>query len=73
MPSIFTLTGSDEGAPRKRRARKRKAKTGEACQLGECKDVFNGRTKKTISLCCVGKGNGPGQTRSGWMFKRKRG
>jgi len=74
MPSIFTLSGVDE--PRKpkraRKPRKRKGALGEVA-VGYCKDVFNSRTKKTASLCFVGKGDGPGQSRSGWLFRSKKG
>jgi hypothetical protein len=33
---------------------------------GQCKCVYNPRTKKGARLCFVGKG---GKTRSGWIFK----
>ena len=62
MPSIFTLSGPGE-APARRRRRKSKA-LGETCVVGTCRDVVNGRTGKTIALCCVGKA----QSRSGQKF-----
>ena len=33
---------------------------------GQCKCVYNKRTKKSVRLCFVGKSK---KTRSGWLFK----
>jgi hypothetical protein len=55
MPSILTLSGSDEPGRR---------------QLGadKCKCVENTRTKRGMLLCFVGKS---AKTRSGWLIKGK--
>lgn len=51
MAKIMTLSGSNGlGKP----------------ESGECKCVFNTRTKRSVKLCFVGKGP---KTRSGWIFK----
>lgn len=71
MPSIFTLSGLDASAKPKK-AKRTKASSSTP-HVGYCKDVYNSRTKKTIALCYVGKGKGKGQTRSGWIFKSKKG
>lgn len=63
MPSILTLEG-----PPPKKSRKRKAKSsGTECRIGDCKPVFNRRTKRSVQLCCVGKA----KSRSGWLFKKK--
>lgn len=61
MPSIFTLSGPSTAPVKAKRARKAK---GAACSIGTCRDVVNGRTGKTIALCCVGKA----ESRSGYKF-----
>ena len=52
MPSTLTLSG----------ARPSKKQLG----IGECKCVYNTRTKRGARLCFVGKS---AKTRSGWIFK----
>lgn len=70
MPSIFTLSGVDGlAAPKPKKAKTKKPPP----PVGTCKPVYNGRTKRTIDLCYVGKGTGKGQTRSGWIFKKRKG
>lgn len=39
---------------------------GSGLSAGQCKCVFNPRTKKSAKLCFVGKSK---KTRSGWLFQ----
>jgi len=55
MPSILTLSGSGESGNR-------------TLGRGECKRVYNKRTKQCVLLCFVGKNK---KHRSGWAFKGK--
>ena len=67
MPSVFTIEGTDVGAPRRRkRAKRAKAELGEAPQVGDCKTVKNPRTGCSMQLCYVGKA----KSRTGWKFKK---
>jgi hypothetical protein len=62
MPSILTLDGS-----RRRRRRSRRDRGLGDPSVGDCKSVFNPRTKKSIQLCYVGKSR---KHPTGWQFKR---
>ena len=54
MPSVFTIEGTDVGAPK------------ETPKIGFCKPVKNSRTGCTMQLCYVGKA----ASRTGWKFKK---
>lgn len=53
MPSVFTIQGAAD-EPRKPK-------------VGDCKCVYNPRTKQSAELCYVGKGKG---RRTGWKFMK---
>lgn len=65
MPSVFTIQGTD-GPKRRRRKKARRKSSGVACTIGECKPVYNPRTKRRLRLCCVGKAKSP----TGWRFMK---
>lgn len=64
MPSIMTLEGD---VPRRRKRKSRSL--GRTPEIGECKSVFNPRTKKSIQLCYVGKRK---DAPTGWRFMKRR-
>lgn len=67
MAKVMTLDGVSEGlgAPRRRK----RASSSETPRVGECKDVYNPRTKRHARLCFVGKST---KNRSGWQFQKRR-
>jgi len=52
MAKIMTLAGAPEG---------------KAPTVGDCKCVYNPRTKRSARLCFVGKSE---KNRSGWQFQK---
>lgn len=66
MAKMMTLAGANEGlaAPRKHK----RASSGTP-RIGDCKDVYNPRTKRHARLCFIGKSS---KNRSGWQFQKRR-
>ena len=72
--SAFTATITPTKKPRKPRAPKAASSGNEPWRAanatpttGECKCVYNTRTKKSAQLCFVGKST---KSRSGWAFQK---
>lgn len=67
MASVFTIQGPELGGKRRKKGRKSKRSSGALAAKGDCKCIWNKKTKMYSELCFVGKSK---KSRSGWKFMK---